>query len=88
MTASSPSGRRNKGNVMSATYERILREAQDLRPEERARLRDELDTPGHPQPSGAALAAFVDTLGPLDREVGDEMKSIIVEQFEQIDVRD
>jgi hypothetical protein len=74
--------------MATADYETVLREARQLTPEERQRLRDELAADDAPaEPSGARFIAFLDTM-PLteaDERDYDLMEQAIEEGCERID---
>lgn len=74
---------------MALSYEEIVEAVRELPPDEQERLRVEISAPvPQIQPSGAALVAFLEEMGPMDPEAAEEMKRIIEEQFEQIDELD
>ena len=63
--------------MASATYEQILREVEQLSDEERACLKEALNTPV--RPSGADFVAFLETAEPIRPEALDAMEAAIRE---------
>ena len=81
-------GRGKELDVASAIYENILREVEQLTPEERYQLRNELSALVEevPQPE-TPLVAFLRSMGPLDSDIADAMERAIEEDCERIDAR-
>lgn len=74
---------------MALSYEEIVEAVRELPPDEQERLRVEMSSSiPQFQTSGAALVAFAKAMGPLDPEIGEEMKRIIEEHFEHVEERD
>ena len=65
--------------MASAIYENIVREIEQLTPEERLQLRVKLETSEMPAASEMSYVDFLRTVGPLDRDVADEMERAIEE---------
>jgi hypothetical protein len=84
--------------MASETYENILREVEQLTPEERLRLRDDLTPPANdrsviattllPLPPVGAFAAALQMSEPIRPEILDAMERAIEEDFEVIDPND
>jgi hypothetical protein len=84
--------------MASETYKNILREVEQLTPEERLRLRDELTLAANdrsvisttllPLPPVGAFAAALQMTEPIRPEVLDAMERAIEEDFEVIDPND
>jgi hypothetical protein len=71
--------------MTSATFENIIREIEHLTPEERHQLRVKLDTFDMSRASEMSYVDFLQTVGPLDPDVADEMERAIEEDCERID---